>query len=155
VLEDLVVRPAASTAQQIPSACGKVLGALGQFIPYTSRFPYGSPPGLNAPYVAQYAILTQREAMAQAAMRYAGGLVVALDLNENVSPPRLLSGRPQIGQTAKVYDEQTARSGTAYAVVWRDGRAMGAVEVVRVPGDRKALATALAQTQWTRWVHLR
>jgi len=135
--------------------------------PFYYRFPYGRIAignSENAPYVGGFAILTRSLAQAQAAFRYAGGLVHTVDLNLNRVPPKPIRSLA-IGQGAELFSQRItspcpaappqcppfAQGGTAYTVVWWDGRALGVVEVVGVPLDREALAVRLSQRQWARW----
>ena len=161
-------RARARPMADVTGQCRHALAALGagSSLPYYYRFPYG-PSALgnsgNAPYVGGFAVLTRSPLNARAAFRYAGGLVHAVDLNLNRTPAKPVRSLA-IGQEAERFSEHIPSpcpasppqcppfplAGTAYAVVWRDGPALGVVEVVGVPGDRAALAVTLAQRQWAR-----
>jgi hypothetical protein len=56
-----------------------------------------------------------------------------------------------MAQGGTLFSIGTEHYGTAYAVVWRAGRALGEVEVVGVPGDVKAQAITLARREWQHW----
>ena len=109
--------------------------------------------GGRPPFVGGFAILTRSPENARSAFRYAGGLVHAVDLDLNRAPAKPVRSLA-IGQGAELFSEHITSpcpaahpqcppfplAGTAYAVVWWDGPALGVVEVVGVPGDRAALA---------------
>jgi hypothetical protein len=161
-------RTQAQPLTDVAGPCRHALAALGAgpSLPFYYRFPYG-PSALgnsgNAPYVGGFAILTSSPAKARAAFGYASGLVHAVDLNLNRAPAKPIRSLA-VGQGAELFSQSITSpcpaappqcppfplAGTAYAVVWRDGPALGVVEVVGVPGDRAALAIKLAQRQWSR-----
>jgi hypothetical protein len=74
---------------------------------------------------------------------------MAGDLNENVGTPQP-AGNVKMAEGGTLYSVATQGFGTAHAVVWRAGRALGMVEVVGLPGG-KARAVALARAQWRHW----
>lgn len=160
------LRPERRVPADVGTPCRQALAALGTYLAYYYRFPYGAMAftnSENAPYAGGFAILAQSPAAAQAAFRHAGGLIHAVDLNLNQTPPRPIRSLA-IGQQAELFSQTVtstcpgtppqcppfAQGGTAYGVVWRDGAALGVVEVIGVPVDRQALAVNLAERQWAR-----
>lgn len=131
--------------------CKRALAALEGSLTYYFNFGYGASNLYGPePEVTGFAVLAQDAAQSRAAYQWGGGIVLAGDLNENTHIPHPV-GNVQIADSGTLYSIATQNFGTAYAVVWRAGRALGMVEVVGVPGDAKARAIALARAQWQHW----
>ena len=147
---DTRLRPAVRT--QVDTArCERAFSAIQGSLAYSFNFAYGTS-NFNGPEseVTGYAILTRSDAQSRAAYKVGGGIVIAGDLNLNTGDPQVV-GNVKMAQGGTLYRIGTQGFGTAYAVVWRAGRALGMVEAVGVPGDARARAVTLARAQWRRW----
>jgi hypothetical protein len=132
--------------------CTRELALLDGSIAYNFNFGLLVPSysNLYGPEVTGFAILARDAAQARAAYRWGGGLVIAGDLNMNDDDPQVL-GTVKMAQGGTLYSIATQQLGTADAVVWRAGRALGMVEAVGLPGDLRARAITLARVQWRHW----
>lgn len=144
------VRPAVDTGFD-RTRCERALAALEGSLAYNFNFGYGAA-NLNGPEpeVTGFAVLARDAAQSRAAYQWGDGIVIAADLNLNAGNPHP-EGNVKVADGGTLYSIATRGFGTAYAVVWRAGRALGMVEVLGVPGDAKARAIALARTQWNHW----